>query len=217
MKEKTYVEDIDRNIYDFKDEEKDAYRINAGLTPKIVEKLSKEKNDPVWMQNFRLESLQIYNNMQVPDWGPSIEGLNMDNIVTYVRPNTNMKTKWSDVPDDIKNTFERLGIPQAERKSLAGVGAQYDSELVYHNVREDVAKLGVVYTDMESALKGEYADMVRTHFMKLVKPNDHKFAVQYGQVVHLYMFQREYRLRYHFSHTSDLMLREQDSLSIHLL
>ena len=109
MKEKTYVEDIDRNIYDFKDEEKDAYRINAGLTPEIVEKLSKEKNDPAWMQNFRLESLQIYNNMQVPDWGPSIEGLNMDNIVTYVRPNTNMKTKWSDVPDDIKNTFERLG------------------------------------------------------------------------------------------------------------
>ena len=86
MKEKTYVEDIDRNIYDFKDEEKDAYRINAGLTPEIVEKLSKEKNDPAWMQNFRLESLQIYNNMQVPDWGPSIEGLNMDNIVTYVRP-----------------------------------------------------------------------------------------------------------------------------------
>ena len=161
MKEKTYVQDIERNIYDFKDEEEDAYRINAGLTPEIVEKLSKEKNDPAWMQNFRLESLQIYNNMKVPDWGPSIEGLNMDNIVTYVRPNTDMKTKWSDVPDDIKNTFERLGIPQAERKSLAGVGAQYDSELVYHNVREDVAKLGVVYTDMESALKGEYADMVR--------------------------------------------------------
>jgi len=182
MKEKTYVQDIERNIYDFKDEEKDAYRINAGLTPEIVEKLSKEKNDPAWMQNFRLESLQIYNNMKVPDWGPSIEGLNMDNIVTYVRPNTNMKTKWSDVPDDIKNTFERLGIPQAERKSLAGVGAQYDSELVYHNVREDVAKLGVVYTDMESALKGEYADMVRTHFMKLVKPNDHKFAALHGAV-----------------------------------
>ena len=79
------------------------------------------------MQTFRLESLQIYNNMEVPDWGPSIEGLNMDNIVTYVRPNTNMKAKWSDVPEDIKNTFERLGIPQAERKSLAGVGAQYDS------------------------------------------------------------------------------------------
>ena len=182
MKEKTYVEDIDRNIYDFKDDEKDAYKIKAGLTPEIVEQLSKEKHDPAWMQTFRLESLQIYNNMEVPDWGPSIEGLNMDNIVTYVRPNTNMKAKWSDVPEDIKNTFERLGIPQAERKSLAGVGAQYDSELVYHNVKDSVAAEGVVYTDMESALKGEYADMVRKYFMKLVTPHDHKFAALHGAV-----------------------------------
>ncbi len=134
------------------------------------------------MQLFRLRSLQIYNQMLIPDWGPSIEGLNMDDIVTYVRPNTKMKAKWSDVPDDIKNTFERLGIPQAERKSLAGVGAQYDSELVYHNVREEVAAQGVVYTDMESALHGEYADMVRKHFMKLVKPTDHKFAALHGAV-----------------------------------
>lgn len=90
-----------------------------GLTPAIVEQISREKHDPAWMQLFRLQSLQIYQNMRVPDWGPSIEGLNMDNIVTYVRPNTGMKAKWSDVPEDIKNTFERLGIPQAERKSLA--------------------------------------------------------------------------------------------------
>ena len=182
MKEKSHVEDIDRSIYDFRDEEKDAYRINAGLTPEIVEKLSKEKHDPAWMELFRLQSLQIYNQMPVPDWGPSIEGLNMDQIVTYVRPNTKMQAKWSDVPEDIKNTFERLGIPEAERKSLAGVGAQYDSELVYHNVREEVAAQGVVYTDMESALNGEYADMVRKHFMKLVKPNDHKFAALHGAV-----------------------------------
>ena len=182
MKEKTYVDDIDRNIYDFKNDDKDTYKLNAGLTPEIVEKLSKEKDDPAWMQNFRLESLQIYNNMKVPDWGPSIEGLNMDNIVTYVRPNTNMKAKWSEVPEDIKDTFEKLGIPQAERKSLAGVGAQYDSELVYHNVRQEVAEMGVVYTDMESALKGEYADMVRKYFMKLVTPHDHKFAALHGAV-----------------------------------
>lgn len=182
MKEKSQVEDIDRSIYDFKDDEKDAYRIKAGLTPEIVQKLSKEKHDPAWMELFRLHSLQIYNEMAVPDWGPSIEGLNMDQIVTYVRPNTKMKAKWSDVPEDIKNTFERLGIPEAERKSLAGVGAQYDSELVYHNVREEVAAQGVVYTDMESALHGEYADMVRKHFMKLVKPTDHKFAALHGAV-----------------------------------
>ena len=182
MKEKSQVEDIDRSIYDFKDDEKDAYRIKAGLTPEIVQKLSKEKHDPAWMELFRLHSLQIYNEMAVPDWGPSIEGLNMDQIVTYVRPNTKMKAKWSDVPEDIKNTFERLGIPEAERKSLAGVGAQYDSELVYHNVREEVAAQGVVYTDMESALTGEYADMVKKYFMKLVKPTDHKFAALHGAV-----------------------------------
>ena len=182
MKEKSQVEDIDRSIYDIKDESKDSFKLQAGLTPEIVEKISKEKNDPVWMQNFRLQSLQIYNELKVPDWGPSIEGLDMDNIVTYVRPNTGMKGKWSEVPKDIKDTFERLGIPKAERESLAGVGAQYDSELVYHNVREEVAAQGVVYTDMESALRGEYADMVQKHFMKLVKPNDHKFAALHGAV-----------------------------------
>ena len=182
MKEKTIVSDIDRNIYDIKDEEKDTYRIEEGLTPEIVEKLSKEKNDPEWMREFRLNSLKIYNELKVPEWGPSIEGLNMDEIVTYVRPNTKMSAKWSEVPDDIKNTFDRLGIPQAERESLAGVGAQYDSELVYHNVRKEVEELGVVYTDMESALTGPYADMVKEHFMKLVPPTDHKFAALHGAV-----------------------------------
>lgn len=182
MKEKTYVEDIDRSMYDFRNEEKDAYRVDEGLTPAIVSKISEEKHDPVWMQNFRLHSLQIYNEMKVPDWGPSIEGLDMNNIVTYVRPNTHMSAKWSDVPEDIKDTFEKLGIPQAERKSLAGVGAQYDSELVYHNVKAEVAAQGVVYTDMESALTGPYADMVRKHFMKLVPPQDHKFAALHGAV-----------------------------------
>ena len=182
MEEKTYVEDIDRSVYDVKDKQADAYRIQEGLTPEIIEQISEEKKDPMWMRMFRLESLQIYQNMKVPDWGPSIEGLDMSHIATYVRPNTGMKTKWEDVPEEIKNTFERLGIPQAERKSLAGVGAQYDSELVYHNVRQEVAEQGVVYTDMESALKGEYADMVRKHFMKLVRPNDHKFAALHGAV-----------------------------------
>lgn len=182
MADKTYVADIDRSIYDIKDDEKDAYKVNEGLTSDIVQKISEEKHDPQWMQLFRLQALQIYNEMQVPDWGPSIGGLDMEHIVTYVRPNTKMSAKWSEVPKDIKDTFERLGIPQAERKSLAGVGAQYDSELVYHNVRSEVAELGVVYTDMESALKGPYADMVRKHFMKLVTPHDHKFAALHGAV-----------------------------------
>ena len=164
MREKSLVEDIDRSIYDIRDEEKDAYRMEAGLTPEIIDKLSKEKGDPVWMQQFRLQALQIYNEMEIPNWGPSIEGLDMDHIATYVRPNTKMQNDWKNVPQDIKDTFDRLGIPQAERKSLAGVGAQYDSELVYHNVRAEVAAEGVVYTDMESAMKGEYADMVRKYF-----------------------------------------------------
>ena len=184
MKEKSQVEDIDRSLYDFRNEEKaeNIYKVEEGLTPEIVEQISKEKNDTAWMQLFRLQSLQIYNSMKVPDWGPSIEGLDMNQIVTYVRPKTRMSAKWSDVPDDIKDTFERLGIPQAERKSLAGVGAQYDSELVYHNVREEVAAQGVIYTDLESAMHGEYAEMIRTHFMHLVKPNDHKFAALHGAV-----------------------------------
>ncbi len=182
MKEKTYVDDIDRSVYDIKDKENDAYKVKAGLTPEIVEKISKEKNDPAWMQQFRLQSLQIYNSLQVPNWGPDIEDLDMDNIVTYVRPKSKMSAKWSEVPRDIKDTFERLGIPQAEQKSLAGVGAQYDSELVYHNVRAEVAAQGVVYTDLESAMHGEYADMIRTHFMHLVKPQEHKFAALHGAV-----------------------------------
>ena len=105
MEEKTYVDDIDRSVYDIKDDEKDAYRLDAGLTPKIVEQLSKEKHDPAWMEQFRLQSLQIYNETKMPNWGPAIDGLDMDHIVTYVRPNTNMKAKWSEVPHDIKDTF----------------------------------------------------------------------------------------------------------------
>ena len=182
MEEKTFVEDIDRSLYDFRNEDKDAYRIEEGLTKDIVEQISREKHDPEWMREFRLKSLEIYNKTPMVQWGPSIEGLNMDNIVTYVRRNTKMQGKWEDVPDDIKDNLERLGIPQAEQTSLAGVGAQYDSELVYHNVRKEVEEQGVVYTDMESALNGPYADMVKEHFMKLVPPTDHKFAALHGAV-----------------------------------
>ena len=180
--EKTEVAEVDRSIYDVKDAPNAAYEVSSGLTPEIVERISEEKHDPEWMRIFRLKSLQTYNQTPIPNWGPSLDGLNMDNIVTYVRPNTEMRGKWSEVPDDIKNTFERLGIPQAERAALAGVGAQYDSEVVYHNVKAEVAAQGVVYTDMESALTGPYAELVRKHFMKLVPPTDHKFAALHGAV-----------------------------------
>ena len=182
--EKTQVNDIDRSMYDFRYEEtEDFYRIESGLTPEIVETLSKEKGDPEWMREFRLNSLKIYNELRVPEWGPSIDGLNIEKIATYVRPNTKMQAKWEDVPDDIKDTFEKLGIPEAERTSLAGVGAQYDSELVYHNVQDEVAKQGVVYMGFEEALKSEqWGPMVKEYFMTLVTPKDHKFAALHGAV-----------------------------------
>ena len=103
MEERTYVDDIDRSVYDIKNEEKDVYRVKEGLTPEIVAQISREKKDPPWMELFRLQSLQIYNQMRVPDWGPSLEGLDMEHIVTYVRPNTHMSARWSDVPEEIKD------------------------------------------------------------------------------------------------------------------
>ena len=181
--EKTYVEDVDRSFYDFRFEDKDNYQVGSGLTEDIIRQISKEKTDPDWMLEFRLQSLKVFEHTPMTTWGPSIEGLDLENIVTYVRPNTErMHAKWDEVPENIKETFEILGIPQSERESLAGVGAQYDSELVYHNVRKEVADLGVVYTDIESALRGEYADMIRERFMKLVPPTDHKFAALHGAV-----------------------------------
>ena len=183
--EKTKVNEIDRSLYDFRYEEKDEefYRIRAGLDDSIVEKLSADKEDPEWMKEFRLKSLHLFNSINEPDWGPDIRDLDIQKIVTYVKAKTDMATSWEDVPDDIKNTFEKLGIPEAERKSLAGVGAQYDSEVVYHNVQEDVAAQGVIYTDFESALKSpEWGPMVKEYFMHLVPPTDHKFAALHGAV-----------------------------------
>ena len=113
MKEKSQIDDIDRSVYDIRDEEHDAYRMQEGLTPAIVQKLSDEKGDPAWMQEFRLHALQIYNEMPLPDWGPSIEGLDIDHIATYVRPNTKMQNDWKHVPQDIKDTFERSTTPSS--------------------------------------------------------------------------------------------------------
>ena len=180
--EKTNVENVDRSIYDIKDKLDPSYIVESGLTEDIILEISKEKNDPDWMRDFRLKSLEIYNKLSLPDWGAPLDGLNMDDIITYIRPNTNMKENWNEVPQDIRNTFERLGIPEAEKTSLAGVGAQYDSEIVYHRVKQEVEELGVVYTDMESALNGEYADLVKKYFMSIITPNDHKFAALHGAV-----------------------------------
>ena len=185
MEEKTQIDDINREFYDFRYEEteENTYRLENGLTPEIVSKISEEKGDPQWMREFRLKSLETYNKLHVPNWGPSIRGLDMGNIATYVRPKTEMSGRWEDVPSDIKETFEKLGIPEAERKSLAGVGAQYDSELVYHNVQTEVAKQGVIYLGFEEALKSpEWGPMVQEYFMTLITPEDHKFAALHGAV-----------------------------------
>jgi len=180
--EKTYVEDINRTVYDIIDDDKDSFKLEVGLSEDIVRKLSEEKGDPEWMREFRLECLKTYNELEMPNWGPGVEGLDMDHIYTYVRPNAKMSNSWDDVPIEIKKTFERLGIPQAERASLAGVGAQYDSELVYHNVMKEVEDQGVVYCDFESALKGEWGDMIHERFMKLLLPTDHKYNALHGAV-----------------------------------
>lgn len=178
---KTIIDDVDRGIYDVKNEFTYSYKTEKGLTPEIIKEISKEKNEPQWMTDFRLKSLEVYNSKPMPTWGADLSDLNMDDIITYIRPDTDMKHNWDDVPDDIKNTFELLGIPQAERESLAGVGAQYDSEVVYHNIRQELVDQGVIYTDMESALR-DYEDIVKEYFMKLVPPSDHKFAALHGAV-----------------------------------
>ena len=181
-KKRTEVADIDRSMYDFRYDEADQEHLDAGLTPDIVREISEKKNEPEWMLEHRLKSLEIYNKLEMPDWGPSIQGLDMDHIVTYVKPNTDQKSDWENVPDNIKDTFERLGIPQAERSYLAGVGAQYDSELVYHSMQDSAAKMGIVYSGIEEALHGEYAELIHEKFMTLITPYDHKFAALHGAV-----------------------------------
>ena len=181
-KKKTYVEDIERTLYDIKDADHSIYKTQSGLTEEIIRDISKRKHDPQWMLDFRLKSLAVYNSLALPTWGPDISELNMDDIVTYVQPDAKMTGNWQDVPKDIKNTFDRLGIPEAEQKqSLAGVGAQYDSEVVYHSIQDDLVKQGVIYTDMETAIR-EHEDVVKEYFMTLVPPKDHKFAALHGAV-----------------------------------
>ncbi|MBR3384134.1 MAG: Fe-S cluster assembly protein SufB, partial [Atopobiaceae bacterium] len=177
------VADLDRSIYDFRKSEEGYERFADGLNPEIVEAISAKKDEPAWMLELRLRSLELYHKIEMPpNWGPSIAGLDMDHISTYVAPKTEQAQTWEDVPEEVRDTFERLGIPQAERAYLAGVGAQYDSELVYHPMQESAAAMGVVYSGIEEALHGEYADLIREKFMTLIPPTDHKFAALHGAV-----------------------------------
>ena len=178
---KSKFDDINRNIYDIKNKDEYDFKIKKGLTKEIVDEISRQKNEPEWMREFRLKAIDVYNKLELPTWGPDISELNMDDIATYVRPKTKLNTSWDDVPEDIKDTFDKLGIPEAEKESLAGVGAQYDSEVVYHNMKEELIKQGVIYTDMESAVK-QYPELVKEHFMKCVPINDHKFVALHAAV-----------------------------------
>lgn len=181
MRSKTVIEEMDRGVYDIKNNDEFSFKTDKGLTHEIVDIISTEKNDPQWMREFRHKSLDIYNEIKMVSWGPSIEDLDMDNIVAYVRPKSDIKGTWEELPEEIKDTFDRLGIPEAEKQSLAGVGAQYDSEVVYHSIQEELVKQGVIYTDMETALR-EYEDIVKEYFMKCVPPTAHKFAALHGAV-----------------------------------
>ena len=178
---KTKIEDINRNIYDIKNKDEYEFKIKKGLSKDIVEEISAKKNEPSWMRDFRLKALDVYNSLKLPTWGPDLSCLNMDEIATYVKPKTKLSNSWDDVDEDIKNTFDKLGIPEAEKKSLAGVGAQYDSEVVYHSMKEELKKQGVIYTDMETAVN-EYPELVKKYFMKCVPVYDHKFVALHGAV-----------------------------------
>lgn len=174
-KVRSQVEDINRSIYDVKDKVEFSYKAETGLTEEIIREISAKKEEPEWMLEKRLKALAIYDQLDFPPWGPDISELDMQHIDTYVRPKTDMKASWEDLPENIRDTFDRLGIPEAEKKSLAGVGAQYDSEVVYHNIQKELEEQGVIYVDFETAVK-KYPELIKPYFGKLITPNYHKFA-----------------------------------------
>ena len=181
-RKKTYVADIERGVYDIKEEMQHKFTTGPGLTEEIVRKISEKKNEPQWMLEYRLKALEVFNSKPVPTWGPDLSDLDINDIVHYLEPDAKiMSDNWDDVPDYIKSTFDRLGIPEAERQSLAGVGAQYDSEVVYHSVHKELTDQGVIYTDIETAIK-EHEDLVKQYFMKVITMHDHKFSALHGAV-----------------------------------
>ncbi|VVB99733.1 Uncharacterised protein [uncultured archaeon] len=156
---------------------------HAGLTLDIVKEISDAKNEPEWMRQHRAKSFGIFEKKPLPTWGPDLSRLDFNSLVGFVRPKSGgkgMENKWADVPQEIKNTFERLGIPEAERKFLAGASAQYDSEVLYKSLRKNLTELGVIFTDMDSAVK-EYPELVKKYFMtRCVPASDNKFSALHG-------------------------------------
>lgn len=167
--------ELEEYQYGFRDKDVSVLKLDKGLSRKVVEQISTMKNEPGWMTDFRLRSLDIFFSKPMPNWGGYLGELNFDDITYYVKPSEGQGKSWDEVPEEIKNTFDRLGIPQAEQKFLAGVSAQYESEVVYHSMREDLQKLGVLFTDTDSALR-EHPEIFKEYFGTIIPPEDNKFA-----------------------------------------
>ncbi len=162
--------------YGFHDDVQPVFKSKKGLSREVVEEISYMKNEPDWMRKFRLRALEMFERRPMPNWGgPALADIDFDNIYYYLKPSEGQSRSWDDVPSEIKNTFDRLGIPEAEKKFLAGVGAQYESEVVYHNIREDLEKQGVIFVDTDTAVRA-YPELVQKYFGKVIPPNDNKFA-----------------------------------------
>ena len=168
--------DMDYSKYDFKDStEMYVHLSKKGLSRDTVIEISKLKDEPQWMLDFRLRSYEIFMKKPMPTWGGDLSAIDFQNIYYYMRATEKVEKNWDDVPEKVKNTFEKLGIPEAEKKFLAGVGAQYESEVVYHSLREDLAKQGVLFLDTDAALK-EHPELFKKYFGKIIPPEDNKFA-----------------------------------------
>jgi Fe-S cluster assembly protein SufB len=161
--------------FGFHDVDVSVFRTEKGLSPEVVAAISAHKNEPEWMLKFRLKALAHFQKRAMPGWGADLSGIDFDNIYYYVKPVEEQSRSWDDVPDSIRQTFDRLGIPEAERKFLAGVSAQYDSEVVYHNIRADLDKLGVLFGDCDTGLR-EHPEIFRRYFGTVIPANDNKFA-----------------------------------------
>ena len=179
MPENALVEelDLDQYKYDFRTADKPVFRTEPGLSEDVVRAISAHKEEPEWMLEFRLKAYRLYLKKPMPTWGADLSDLEnvLDQIYYYVRPQDRMKNNWEDVPDNIKNTFEKLGIPEAEQKVLAGVGAQYESEMVYHSLKKEWDEQGVIFDSIEDGLKN-HPDVFRKYFASVIPPADNKFA-----------------------------------------
>ncbi|HLD07809.1 MAG TPA: Fe-S cluster assembly protein SufB [Candidatus Peribacterales bacterium] len=152
-----------------------------GVTEELIHRISTDKKEPEWMLTHRLESLKIFESTPLPTWGADLSKLDLTDIIYYARSGAVETDNWSEVPAEIRNVYDRLGIPEAERRMLAGVGAQYESEVVYHRLKEEWESKGVIFLDMDNALQ-EHEDLVKKYFMKCVPNTDHKFAALHGAV-----------------------------------